>query len=72
MTKHLAEAFAKVSKLPDDEQDALAAILLEELASERRWTEAFAKSQDVLSRLADEALIEFKEGKTKPLDKNHR
>ena len=71
MTKHLAEAFAKVSKLPDDEQDALAAILLEELASERQWTEAFAKSQDVLSRLADEALIEFKEGKTKPFDKNH-
>ena len=68
MTKRLEEAFAAISKLPDDEQDTLAAILLDELAAEQRWTEAFAKSQDQLSRLADEALTEYWENRTELLD----
>ncbi len=45
----------------------MAAILLDELASERRWTESFAKSQDVLARLAEDALSEHAAGRTKPL-----
>ena len=56
MTKLLEKAFAEASKLPQKEQDALAALLLEELASEQRWAQAFAASEDLLSRLADEAL----------------
>ncbi len=68
MTNLLEEAFAKISKLPPEEQDALAAMLLAELASERRWDRAFARSQKQLSRLADEALAEFHEGRTVPLD----
>ena len=64
MTNLLKEAFAKASKLPPQEQDALASILLDELASERRWARAFARSQKQLGRLADEALAEFNEGKT--------
>ena len=47
------------------EQDAVAAILLEELASEQRWAESFAKSQDVLEKLAGEALAEHRAGLTK-------
>ena len=68
MTKRLEEVFEEVTKLPNEEQDALAAIILEELASERRWGKAFAKSQDKLARLADEAVAEFRAGKTEPLD----
>jgi hypothetical protein len=60
MTELLEKAFAEASKLPPKEQEALAAWILEELASERRWDEAFASSQDVLSRLADEAIQEHK------------
>ncbi|MGH9603672.1 MAG: hypothetical protein ACRD24_14935 [Terriglobales bacterium] len=67
MTKLLEKAFAEAAKLSQDEQDAVAALLLEELASERRWSEAFAKSQDKLAALADEALAEFDRGETKPL-----
>ncbi len=67
MTNLLEEAFAKISKLPPEEQDALAAMLLDELASERRWDRAFARSQEQLARLADETLAEFEEGKTTPL-----
>lgn len=50
------------------EQDVLAAILLEEIASERRWSQSFAKSERVLESLASEALAEFRAGKTEPLD----
>jgi hypothetical protein len=68
MTRALSSAVAKATKLPPGEQDILAAILLEEIASEQRWSEAFAKSEAVLESLAAEALAEFKAGKTKPLD----
>jgi hypothetical protein len=68
MTKLLEEAFAEASKLPEQEQDALAAVILEELASERRWDQAFADSADLLAQLADQALAEHQAGKTHVLD----
>jgi len=67
MTKLLEKVLSEASKLPPSEQDALAAIVLNELASEERWTASFAKSQDVLERLAEEALTEYRAGLTKPL-----
>ncbi|HEY5594675.1 MAG TPA: hypothetical protein VIL61_05880 [Nitrospiria bacterium] len=68
MTKLLEKALAEVSKLPKKEQDALATWILEELASEQRWDKAFAESSKVLEQLADEALAEHREGRTKRLD----
>ncbi|MGE0874427.1 MAG: hypothetical protein AB7O31_07135 [Burkholderiales bacterium] len=67
MTSLLEKALSQVEKLPDAEQDAVAAILLEELASEQRWSESFAKSQDALAGLAETALAEHAAGRTKPL-----
>jgi hypothetical protein len=68
MTKLLEKALAEVSKLSSTEQDAVAAWILEEMASERRWAELFAKSQDKLAKLADEALAERDRGETKPFE----
>ena len=68
MTQALSSAIAEATKLPPAEQDVLAAILLEEVASEQRWSQSFAKSERVLESLASEALAEFRAGKTKPLD----
>lgn len=67
MTDLLEKALSQVSKLPPAEQDAVAAILLEELASEERWAASFAKSEDVLEKRAEEALAEYRAGLTKPL-----
>ena len=67
MTQLLEKALSEVAKLSGPEQDALAAILLEELASERRWSESFAKSQDTLAKLSEEALAEYLAGRTQPL-----
>ena len=68
MTRVLEAALAEVAKLPADEQDILATLLLDEIKSEQRWSAAFAASQHTLKALADEALAEFKAGKTKALD----
>lgn len=68
MTELLEKAFNEASKLPEEDQDALAEMLLDDLAAEERWAEALANSQDELAALADEALAEFRRGETKPLD----
>ncbi len=70
MTKMLKKALAEVAKLSEEEQNALAAWLLEELASERRWERLFASSSDKLAALADAALTEHKRGRTHKLDPN--
>jgi hypothetical protein len=67
MTKLLERAFKEASKLPEVEQNAFAKWAMEELEAERKWEKAFAGSEDVLDRLADEALAAHKQGKTKSL-----
>ncbi len=66
MTKLLEKAFKEASKLPNVEQNIFAKWLLEELSSERKWDKYLAESEDILSNLADEALKENEEKKTKP------
>ena len=56
MTTLLEKAFEEASRLPKTEQNALARWVLDELRSERAWEKAFAESEDVLERLADEAI----------------
>ena len=68
MTKLLNKAFAEATQLPDDQQDSFGAWILAELASERRWNEAFARSADQLAELADAALREDAQGRTQELD----
>jgi len=65
MTKLLAEAFEKASKLPENLQDELARDLLEELAGEARWDQTLAQSADALDEMAEQALKEHRAGRTK-------
>jgi len=59
MTALLEKAIQRASKLSDQEQEAIGALILEEISAESRWDVQFAESQDKLARLADEALTEF-------------
>ena len=68
MTDILQLAFEKASQLPPQEQDAVGTWLLAELESERRWDELFARSPELLERLAAEAIAEDDAGLTEPLD----
>ena len=69
MNQLLQEAFEKAAELPEAEQDRFARFLLAELESERQWAEMFARpeSEDLLERLADDALSEHRAGWTRPL-----
>ncbi len=68
MTQLLEKAFAEAARLPEEEQNNVAAWLIEELGSEARWDQAFARSANELAALAEEALAEHQAGKTQPLD----
>jgi hypothetical protein len=70
MGKLLEMAIAETAKLPEQEQEAVGAWILAELESERRWDELFAKSQDVLAKLAEEARQEYRAGLTESLDQD--
>ena len=68
MTDLLEQAFSQASKLPPQEQDAIADWLLKELESENQWDGSLAESQDALSKLGSEALAEHRQGHTQELD----
>jgi hypothetical protein len=68
MTRLLDRAFQEASKLPEIAQNALAKWLIEEMEDEKEWEMTFAETEGVLERLADEALLSDKQGKTNPLD----
>jgi hypothetical protein len=68
MTTLLQQAFAEAAKLPQAEQDLLAARLLAELAAEDDFDRAIARTSDKLASLAQEALAEHRAGLTEELD----
>lgn len=68
MTALLEKAFSKIKTLAPEEQDALAALIFEEMESEKKWDEMFASSQDQLAKLAKQAVTDYKAGKTAPLN----
>jgi hypothetical protein len=60
----MEQAVQKARQLPEHDQEAIAAIILQEIESEQRWNELFARpeSADLLARMADVALAEAKAG----------
>jgi hypothetical protein len=68
MTERLEEAIAQLKTLSTDQQDAIAALILAELEEEQRWNDSFARSPNLLAKLAAEAMAEHRSGKTQELD----
>lgn len=68
MTDLLDKAFSEAAKLTPEQQNALAVWILQELASEERWSQSLARSTHALERLAQEALAEYRAGLTEKLD----
>ena len=68
MTQLLQQAFDAVAALPAEEQDAVAARLLAELADEDEFDRKLQATGHRLSGLAAEALAEYRAGQTLPLD----
>ncbi len=68
MTELLQKAFDRAATLPPEEQDAIATRLIDEIESECKWDDLFSRSQDLLEKMANEALAEHRRGLTEPLD----
>jgi hypothetical protein len=68
ISQRLKEVFEKAAKLPEEEQDQLAALIEEEMLDEERWQVGFEKSGPMLQEMAEKALEEYKAGKTEPLE----
>jgi hypothetical protein len=65
MTQLLEQAIAEIHKLPETDQDAIAALILAEINDERRWEAAFANSQEQLSRMADKVREDIHAGRVR-------
>lgn len=72
MPELLHQAYEAIARLPKEDQEAIAAMILEEIASEDRWHEALSRTPDAVKRLADEAREEFRAGNTEPLNPDSR
>jgi hypothetical protein len=68
MTHLLQQALGEVQKLPDADQDAIAALILAELEDERKWDEQFARSQPQLARLAEKVREDIQAGRALKMD----
>jgi hypothetical protein len=55
MSQLLEKAVAVARRLPEAEQDAIAALILEEIEAEQKWEEALDHSPDTLTALAARA-----------------
>ena len=67
MTKLLSDAFEKASQLPEDLQDELARILLDELTWEKSWDRTLSQSSSKLDEMAEDALKDYQAGRTKEM-----
>lgn len=68
MTNLLDEAYAAAKELPEDEQEMIGAVLLQEIDADRRWEELLSQPSPVIERMIDKALENHRLGKTLPLD----
>ena len=68
MTNLLAEAFNKAQNLPEFIQDELAQQLIEDIENELKWQETLSKLNSLFEKLAQKALKDSQEGKTKMID----
>ncbi len=64
MIAELKEVISKVEQLKDEEQREIAKLLEDEI----HWDTTLESTEDKLSNIAQEALQEYKHGKTKTQD----
>ena len=68
MTRTLKQAFEAASRLSSDEQDVLAAQMLQEIAWEKKWESALTDDPEKLQSLVEEARQDIKAGRVQELN----
>lgn len=72
MNKLMKQAFEEAGKLPEDGQETIARMVLDEIEAERGWDERFTASQDQLAALVRRAREEVARGEVLPHDPSDR
>lgn len=72
MNTKLEEAFARAATLPEDDQETIAWLVMEEIADMQKWDERFANSQDQLGELVRRAREDVARGDVLPYDPSNR
>lgn len=67
MTGLLEKALKRVEALPEADQDAIAAQILESIEDEETWERTIEANRDRIGALAEEALEEHQRGETRPI-----
>jgi hypothetical protein len=70
MTNALQQAIERLKQVPQDRQDAIAALLLHELDEDERWTQSTNANADKLRVLVQDVLDANRRGECEPLDPN--
>ena len=68
MTHLLEEAFKAASDLPEQDQDALASRVLQEIAWEKKWDTALAEKRATVRNLVEEAREDIRAGRVRELN----
>ena len=63
-----AEAFSKLITLDEPDQNGAVWDMLESIKDSMRWDELFARSPEVLDKMAEQARKDYKEGRTISMD----
>jgi hypothetical protein len=72
MTGLLQKALRRIEVLLEEEQNAIAAEILESLDDEEAWARKLREQPNLLHSLAREAVEEHRRGNTRPLDETTR
>jgi hypothetical protein len=67
MTTLLEQAIDQLRRCSPAEQDTIAALILEEIADDTRWEEAFAASQSEIEQLATQVRAKTRSGQTRDM-----
>ena len=67
ITSALALAVERASKSSAEEQEVIAALIIDELESEEKWDSLLSNSKGKLAEMANRAISEHRAGKTYPI-----
>jgi predicted DNA-binding ribbon-helix-helix protein len=67
MTQLLQQAIAELHKLPESEQDTIAALILAEIDDERHWDAQFASTQRELAQLVAKVRDDIRTGRVRDM-----
>jgi hypothetical protein len=68
MTRLMEQAIARLRMLPEEKQDEVAGLLLEQLDSDLEWDRRLSQHAPELERLAEEQWAEHEAGRSEALD----